>query len=307
MKPLRASGVRWACVAGSSLPLLTGGCPGGGGCRYSKMTVTVAESELPDGGATTCQEACAGRGPEGYDLISCGPSIADGGVAIQCVFEGISSCGRYPIKPVPVASGSSTGSRWLGRAAYVEAASAWSFSRLAVSLSHHRAPPKLIQEAQRAARDERRHARLTGEAAHRFGGTPPPFAASSPRCLELDMLALENAVDGCLVETWGAHQCAWQAQASREPNLRRMFASIAEDERRHAAFAQDLQSWLDGRLTSKSKRLVRELQHEAFVALRSGLDVPQPKSLLPLGLPDRKEAKALFGQVFGQSHRSFFS
>ena len=57
-------------------------------------------------------------------------------------------------------------------AAELEAASVFAFDRLAAELTHSGAPPRLVGEARRAARDERRHARRTTRVARDLGGAP---------------------------------------------------------------------------------------------------------------------------------------
>jgi hypothetical protein len=77
--------------------------------------------------------------------------------------------------------------------------------------------------------------------AHR--AKPARVAVSAPVQRSLEQLAVENAVEGCVRETYGALLATWQARAAAEPRVRAMMAAVAVDETRHAQLAWDLDAW----------------------------------------------------------------
>ncbi|HEU4535075.1 MAG TPA: hypothetical protein VFS00_13200, partial [Polyangiaceae bacterium] len=96
--------------------------------------------------------------------------------------------------------------RYLARQAYLEAASVEAFERLALELASFGAPPELVALARRAGADEVRHHALIVALGRRFA---PDFACPAPeaapaRARSRFEFALENAVEGCVRETWGA-------------------------------------------------------------------------------------------------------
>jgi len=65
-------------------------------------------------------------------------------------------------------------------------------------------------------------------------------------------VALENAVEGCVRETYGAAVGAWQARRAPDDRVRRAFAPVVADEARHADLAWDVHAMDD-----EPPRLVR--------------------------------------------------
>ena len=82
------------------------------------------------------------------------------------------------------------------------------FVRLARELAHHRAPAALVARARAraAAQDERRHARAMRLRAARFGaeGGASRRRLRPRRVPRLADVLVENAVEGCVRETFGA-------------------------------------------------------------------------------------------------------
>ncbi len=82
--------------------------------------------------------------------------------------------------------------------------------------------PTLVRAARRSAREEIRHARSAGRLARRFGAVPVR-ARYGASCLvrSLEDVALENAIEGCVRETYGAAVAWWQAERSHDPQIAR--------------------------------------------------------------------------------------
>src|SRR6185295_13862649 len=86
--------------------------------------------------------------------------------------------------------------------AQLEAASVDAFRILRRELSGHRLPRKLDRAMRRAARDEVRHARRIRALGRRFGGAYVPPAIERRPARSLEAIAIDNAVEGCVRETY---------------------------------------------------------------------------------------------------------
>jgi hypothetical protein len=181
------------------------------------------------------------------------------------------------------------------RAAHMEAASVPAFAAIARDLAAQRAPLGLRIAAERARRDEVRHARMMARLARRFGVAPvrPVVARSAVRSrLEL---ALDNAIEGCVNETYAALEATHQAAVASDPQVRAVHARIAADETRHAAFSFALQRWLVPQLGASDQERVSAARERAVVALGRTLERTRvPRSLQQAGgLPAPETALAL--------------
>jgi hypothetical protein len=156
---------------------------------------------------------------------------------------------------------------WLAGIAHLEAASIPAFLLLARDLERASAPASLIRASHAAAADEVRHARMISTLARAAGATLPAvtLAPTSPRSL-LD-LALDNATEGCVRESFAALLATHQAAHAADPLLRRAFAVIAVDETRHAALAFAVDAWLAPRLTVAERATVAAARRAALADL----------------------------------------
>ena len=117
--------------------------------------------------------------------------------------------------------------------------------------------------AARSGQDEVRHAREVG----RFGGTPAEVRVLRANRRSLEELARENAVEGCVRETFGALVATWQAAHAGDGEVRAVMQRIAVDETRHAALAWAVARWAASQLDEAACERVREAQKEAIRAL----------------------------------------
>ncbi|MDO9015971.1 MAG: ferritin-like domain-containing protein [Myxococcales bacterium] len=183
---------------------------------------------------------------------------------------------------------------YLARAAALEAASVHAFVRLGRELRAFGAPEALARAADRSARDEVRHAAVTARLARRHGGEVRE-AASAPLPLRTPFeVARENAVEGCVRETFGALQATYQAEHADDPALARAMKTIARDETRHAALSWDVAAWIEPGLTDAQRRAVDRARRAAIGALWRDLGAEAPTDAGRLaGVPGPKEARAL--------------
>jgi hypothetical protein len=163
-------------------------------------------------------------------------------------------------------------------AARAEHASVASCARFTLQLLHLGAPADLVADAQQAALDEVRHARLCFGVASAWSGEavgPGPLdirhalAAPSPREVLVDTFR-----EGCVGETQAAMMLREAAALSADPALTALLRSIAEDEERHAALAWRTVAWLVR--TWPELRPELELQVESLEVAEAGPKGPEP-------------------------------
>lgn len=156
---------------------------------------------------------------------------------------------------------------YFARMAHDEAAAVRAFRQLGDELVLHGAPAALIDAAERSARDEERHARVMARRARLSRAKVPALRQkrSGPRTLLA--VALENAVEGCVHETFGALLLGWQAARAPDASLRQMFARIAADETRHAALSWAVARWIEGRLDPGGRARVAAARRRAIHSL----------------------------------------
>jgi hypothetical protein len=111
---------------------------------------------------------------------------------------------------------------------------------------------------------------------------------------DLPTIARENAVEGCVRETYGVLVAKWQARSAQDAQVRQALATIARDEARHADIAADVASWAEARLSAAERRGVRAACRQAMEELRGQLTFDPPLALVEqAGLPPAAEARQL--------------
>jgi hypothetical protein len=147
--------------------------------------------------------------------------------------------------------------------AMLEAASVQAFHDLRADLAALGAPSSLVAAATRAAADEVRHARTCARLArHHDGRWHKPPAIPAPRRTAA-ALAEDNAVEGCVRETYGAAVAAYQARTAGDRRVRRAMSTIARDEAAHADLAWRVQRWLAPPLDASTQSRVRDYARAA--------------------------------------------
>lgn len=183
---------------------------------------------------------------------------------------------------------------YLAGMAALEAASVHAFERLARELVAHGAPRSLVLRAKRAADDERRHARVTRALARRFGARVPTIRVARGGVRSLAEIAVENAAEGCVRETFGALQATLQGQRARDAEVRAAMRTIARDETRHAALAWSVARWIHPKLTDDERAAVARAQTTAIETLGRDLRIaPAGAVRASTGAPGAREAKAM--------------
>ena len=112
----------------------------------------------------------------------------------------------------------------------------------------------------------------------------------------LRALLEDDAIEGCVGETWGALLAAWQAARAADPRVRRTLRRIAADEARHAALAWEILRWGAPRLTPADRRHVRRALDRALRDLAQPEKIPASEAEQRVaGLPSPAERRRLAG------------
>lgn len=205
------------------------------------------------------------------------------------------ACGRRFEGLAGAAGGARHGlGAYFAEVAYLEAASVIAFRRLEAELEALGAPARLVQAAREARADEIRHAATAAELARLHGGRTTPVVAPPARRRSAFAIALENRVEGCVRETFGAVVAAWQARVARDPRIREELGVIARDEAAHAELAHDIAAWLEPLLSSAERAAIDDAASEAFEALYRELGAAPAAEVRALaGVPDVDVARFL--------------
>jgi hypothetical protein len=183
---------------------------------------------------------------------------------------------------------------WFAKAAWLESASIHAFLHLSHELAEHGAPRSLQKLAVAAARDEIRHTAIMTALAKKYGAEPPKVEVVLPAGRSLEAIAIENAAEGCVRETWGAVVALWQAQTAIDAEARAAFTTIARDEVRHAALAWAIDRWAMP-LLDHAARVRVALAREA--AVRALADEPMGEVPV-IGLPAADHARQLLSRTY---------
>jgi hypothetical protein len=310
---------RWApgCQPGTAEPF-DAGSDAMPGCEYAiplpcglPAWVTSVAPPLCFLDETDCAEIC--KTPSPWAVFTCkvangfgcddeaGAFVAPDGAPIVIECEVCpSASGRRPpgLADRPAHASADPLGRFLAHSAFLEAASVDAFQMLARELRASGAPRSLVDAARRSARDETRHARVMTRLARAHGCEPPrPFVARTPRRALVDM-AVENAREGCVRETFGALLATWQSAHARDRRVASAMKRIAADETRHAALAWAVADWMAPRLDAKGRRRVASERRKAADALRAELQArPSPSLVRRAGIPTRRAALELYDQL----------
>lgn len=286
-------------------PKLDSGTTEDAGCTAGPVLVSAAACSdvwqwacglpagvVPDDGLSSeeCAKVCGGKTTYAYagcGLLSPSTTPIPSFDCYTCV-EGRRPAGYVAAPLVPSIAG------WLAHAADLERVSIDAFQVLHRELSHHDAPAALLERAQRAEADEVRHARALSALARREGATLSSATVGRLEARPLVDIAIENAVEGCIRETYGALVAGWQARHAQRIDIRRVMATTYEDETAHAALAWDVHAWLGERLSDAERARVADAMTAACAELVRAAGTPLPDDVVAaLGLPSVDAARSL--------------
>src|SRR6218665_147845 len=184
------------------------------------------------------------------------------------------------------------------QAAHLEAASIQAFLRLHEELALHGADESLRDAALASAVDEVMHTDVSTRLARRFGATPPRPQVETRPPRPLFEVALENIVEGCTRETYGALVAHYQALHARDAEIRGVMERIAEDETRHAELSWAIDRWAHERLSDPEPPPPPEAPCHTLKTLREEMAQPPDEDLTTrAGMPPPEVAASLLDSL----------
>jgi|GEM_PF-1418970 len=218
-------------------------------------------------------------------------------VEVQCT-ETLLNCmggrGHAALRSTGRANATDPVGRWAASCAHAEAASVPAFVGLARELEAHGAPKSLQMRALQAAREEVTHAKMMCQLARDRGAEVPPPRFDRITVRDLETIATENAVEGCVRETWAALEASYQGQHALSPHVRAAMTRIAADETRHAELARDIDGWCRSRLDPAANARVNAARSAAAARLLARNAKTTNESVRRhLGLPNEHDAALL--------------
>jgi hypothetical protein len=196
------------------------------------------------------------------------------------------------------ASGAGKVADFFADIARLEESAVHAFSRMIDELTRLGAPAGLLNAAREAREDEVRHTRSMGALARRFGAEPHEPSIDPVGDRTAFEIALENAVEGCVRETFGALVGAHQALRAEDSEVASAMREVAEDEIRHAELSWAISGWLEPQLTAEERAMIDEAKRDAVMMLRSQASEPvAPELVVHAGLPDAETAVRMVEQL----------
>jgi hypothetical protein len=274
-----------------------------------KTDASVCRAACKDSSVDTCffadWYACS---PTSADAGAC-PALPEGRTSVPftcqvthsagtdhsgCPVNGRRPDGLAPARRRKSASRASPLGNYFASCAHLEAASVIAFRSMRRELAAHGAPARLTRAAARAEREEIRHTEMTRALTRRFGGAFEVPRVRRRRVRSIVAIALENAVEGVVRETYGAAQALFGATHARDLEVRCAMREIAEDECRHAALSWALAAWADKQLDMRARRRIDRAMATAIAELRREAQrEPAPELRELAGVPSSAEARRL--------------
>jgi len=274
-------------------------------------------AEQPGDLTVQCGASTGGPVPGGFEVIAnsgntCGGDISEnrvfvsvpGVVAVRessVIQRGDSNCsiGRRPegLERSRGRTENEVGA-FFATVSHLEAASVFAFERLGRELETHGAPLELVRACERSRREEVRHAQVTAEISRAYDAEP-----DAPRVGELPVrtlfeVALENAVEGCVRETFGALVAMHQHRHATDPRVVKAMRTIAREETGHAALSWDIAEWIEPQLTGRQRATLSEARAVAVQELRCALATEVAPELVTLaGMPAPSDAVKMFDAI----------
>ena len=244
-----------------------------------------------------CQNICTDQSvPSSYNICSCsyigtnelgGHDVAC--LTAECAVEGR---GHGDVQKAQKTLGPTDLACWFARAFHAEASSVVAFLQLRVELQSHKAPQNLIDRCFQAAKEEVLHARKMSAFCYEERGVAPALSFGSIPQRSLYELALDNAVEGCVFETFSALKAHYQAANATDERIQSLMQEIARDETSHAQLAWDIHSWLMHHLSEEQQASIRQAQRQALAQLRQdNMNQLSGASAKRLGLPGSELAE----------------
>jgi hypothetical protein len=121
---------------------------------------------------------------------------------------------------------------------------------------------------------------------------------SSLHVRSFEEMALENAVQGCVLGTYAAAISGHQAECAEDLAIRHALIDIARDEAQHASLSLAVHTWAWSRLSHEAQKRIEHAQTRAIRKLSDELVRPIDRELQrAAGLPSVPVARRLVNQL----------
>ena len=115
-------------------------------------------------------------------------------------------------------------------------------------------------------------------------------------------MALDNAVEGCVRETYGALCAHYQASTANDTDVRSAWQRIAEEETAHALLSRDLDAWLLPQLSHAEREQVEAARRDAIDELYREVQAEPDTAVRELaGMPSAAHATQLINGLSARS------
>ena len=245
-------------------------------CSLESTDISLNEDQFSgyldgDGQLTeeSCSQLCQEETGMYYDyLCSCDYTGTDeqGMHPITCEYTvcAVEGRGHADIQKLCSATGKSALSRYFIRSYHAEASSVAAFLQLRAELEKHNTPQNLLDRCLIAAKEEVHHARMMAKFVKDCGAALPELNFGCPKSRDLYEIALDNAVEGCIFESYSALKAQYQAIHATDSRILVAMKMIAKDETKHAQLAWDIHHHLMTQLSDQEQQKIHQAQQKAF-------------------------------------------
>ncbi len=182
--------------------------------------------------------------------------------------------------------------------AAMETAAITAFRYLVRELEAYQAPDELVQMARLAVDEEIDHAEMAGLLSEAYRTPVPEVKVDDFQLRSLFKIALENAVEGCVNETFAAACGIWQHEHAEHEVFRAVMGRVAEEESGHADLSWKIHRWVMPQLSEAERQHIYQAQQEAVADLENSFKVENDEALrLAVGLPDVADAARLIREL----------
>jgi hypothetical protein len=216
------------------------------------------------------------------------------------IIETICAIGRRPAGLAARAPAEQVGpvADFFAEVARLEESAVAAFDVMIDELGALGAPDFLLDAARAARQDEVEHTTSMGALARLFGATPRRPAIADPEERTPFEIALENAVEGCVRETYGALVATHQSLHAADPRIASAMGRVADDEIRHAELSWAVAAWLEPQLTAEERAEIEAAKRTAVEELKATANAPVHPSLVAhAGMPDPSTNARLVAQL----------
>jgi len=133
---------------------------------------------------------------------------------------------------------------------------------------------------------------MTRRIARKNGASPAPARVRRPADRSWLEFVKENAIEGCIRDTFGALVATYQAEHAADDQIKRAMGVIAQDETTLEALGWRIAQWAEEKLSAEERAEVRALQQAELRRMACSL-AKEEAPIAAAGLPGRNESLRL--------------